>query len=431
MSSPTIGFVGMSHLGIVSAVAAAAKGFRVVGFDPDAVLIGALTIGELPISEPDLADTLMTDRDRLHFTADAADLSVCDVVVLSRDVPTGQGGESDIGVVETLFATMVGATRPDSVLVVLCQVPPGFTRSHAVAGRVLYYQVETLVFGQAISRALAPERFIIGCADPQARLAAAFSAYLQAFSCPILPMRYESAELAKIAINCFLVASVSTTNTLAEICEYIGAEWGEIVPALRLDRRIGQFAYLAPGLGIAGGNLERDLATVQGIAAQYGCDSRVVDSWVANSRYRSHWAFRVLAERVLRDVPHPRLAVLGLAYKQDTASVRNSPSLALLSKIPQAMQVRAYDPVVSADTAMHPAIYQASDPLDACQGATALLIMTPWAQFKTLDCQAVAAALDGRTVIDPYGCLDANACQGAGLSYYRLGSPACSETRND
>ena len=75
-------------------------------------------------------------------------------------------------------------------------------------------------------------------------------------------MRYESAELAKISINMCLVASVTTANTLAELCEKIGADWSEIVPALKLDKRIGQYAYLAPGLGIAGGNLERDLATV-------------------------------------------------------------------------------------------------------------------------------------------------------------------------
>ena len=67
---------------------------------------------------------------------------------------------------------------------------------------------------------------------------------LEAFNCPILPMRYESAELAKISINCCLVASVSVANTLAELCEAIGADWSEIVPALKLDRRIGEFSYL-------------------------------------------------------------------------------------------------------------------------------------------------------------------------------------------
>src|SRR5262249_59036647 len=85
---------------------------------------------------------------------------------------------------------------------------------------------------------------------------------LGAFGCPILPMRYESAELAKIAINCCLVASVTIANTLAELSERVGADWREIAPALKLDARIGQGAYLAPGLGIAAGNLERVLPTI-------------------------------------------------------------------------------------------------------------------------------------------------------------------------
>src|SRR3970282_1279053 len=147
-------------------------------------------------------------------------------------------------------------------IVVLAQVPPAFTRGKQRPGRLLYYQVETLIFGRAVERALQPERYIVGCADPALPLPPAYQGFLQAHGCPILPMRYESAELAKISINMFLVASVSTANTLAELCEKTGAEWSEIVPALKLDKRIGPHSYLAPGLGIAGGNLERDLATV-------------------------------------------------------------------------------------------------------------------------------------------------------------------------
>ena len=163
-----------------------------------------------------------------------------------------------------------GAARPDAVVVILSQVPPGFTRARQRAGRALHYQVETLIFGRAIERALYPERFIVGCADPTAPLPPAYRQFLDAFGCPILPMRYESAELAKISINMCLVASVSVANTLAELCEQIGADWSEIVPALRLDRRIGPHAYLTPGLGIAGGNLERDLATVCALADRAG-----------------------------------------------------------------------------------------------------------------------------------------------------------------
>src|SRR6185437_13120933 len=132
----------------------------------------------------------------------------------------------------------------------------------------LFDQGETLVFGRAVERATEPERFIVGCAAPERPIPAAYGAYLSAYSCPILPMRYESAELSKIAINCCLVASVTVANTLAELSEEIGADWAEIAPALRLDRRIGLHSYLAPGLGISGGNLERDLATVLRLSEQ-------------------------------------------------------------------------------------------------------------------------------------------------------------------
>jgi UDPglucose 6-dehydrogenase len=128
-------------------------------------------------------------------------------------------------------------------------------------------------------------------------------------------------------INLFL-ASASPRRYAVELCEAIGADWTEIVPALRLDRRIGPHAYLSPGLGIAGGNLERDLMTVQGLAAQHGTDARVVTAWQQNSAYRKDWVLRVLHREVVPLCRAPRLAVLGIAYKPDTHSTKNSASLA-------------------------------------------------------------------------------------------------------
>src|SRR5262249_55842422 len=165
----------------------------------------------------------------------------------------------------------------------LAKPPPASPGRLPLPAERLYYQVETLVFGRAVERATQPERYIIGCADPQRPLPAPYQALLGAFGCPLLPMRYESAELAKIAINCCLVASVSVANTLAELSEGIGADWGEISPALKLDRRIGAYSYLSPGLGIAGGNLERDLATVLRLSEATGSEASVIASFVRNS----------------------------------------------------------------------------------------------------------------------------------------------------
>ena len=420
MSVPVIGFVGMTHLGLNSAAAAAGKGFEVVCFDPDAGLIADLDQGRLPVVEPGLPELIADNSDRIRFTAEAGGLGACDLVYVAPDVPTDERGGSDLTDLEGLLATAAAHLGEGAVLVILSQVPPGFTRARARPGLILYYQVETLIFGRAVERALHPERTIVGCADPAEALPPVYRAYLEAFDCPILPMRYESAELCKISINCCLVASISVANTLGELCERIGADWSEIAPALRLDRRIGEYAYLKPGLGIAGGNLERDLATVIRFSEEIGSDAGVVRAWVRNSVHRKDWALRTLHRSVLSRLEDPLVAVLGLAYKEDTHSVKNSPSLALIENL-RPYRLRVYDPVVPVSAAPHPRAEGADSPAAAWAGADALVIMTPWAAFRELTPGQIAESLGGRCVIDPYAVLDGAACRRSGLDYHTLG----------
>ncbi len=419
-TKPVIGFAGMTHLGLVTATGAAETGFRVVGFDADPDRVADLRAGRLPVVEPGLDDLLAANAGRLTFTDRVADLGACDLVFIAYDVPTNDRGESDLGPVRALLDEVAPCLKADGLLVVMCQVPPGFTRALPLPPGRAVYLVETLIFGQAVQRTLHPERFIVGLADPAAGLPGPLAAYLGAYGCPILPMRYESAELAKISINMFLVASVTTTNTLAEVCEAVGADWSEIAPSLRLDRRIGPHAYLAPGLGIAGGNLERDLATVARLGDAAGTDVGTVRAWQRNSLYRKNWALRTLAREVLPACPNPRLGMLGLAYKKDTDSVKNSPALETLGGLAR-FPVAAFDPVVAASPAWHPHLTQAPDALAVCRGADALLVMTPWDAFWTLDPDAIAAAMAGRVVVDPYRVLDAAAAARAGLRHLCLG----------
>jgi UDPglucose 6-dehydrogenase len=316
---------------------------------------------------------------------------------------------------------MLPLLNEQAILVVLSQVPPGFTRQISFASARRFYQVETLIFGRAFERATRPERFIVGCEDPTADLPPALKAFLGAFNCPILPMRYESAELAKIAINCFLVASVSTTNTLAELCENIGADWSEVAPALRLDARIGPSAYLTPGLGIAGGNLERDLATVVRLGRAHKTSTGVVDAYLDNSRHMRDWAYRVLKQAVLDRVSMPRVGILGLAYKQDTHSTKNSAALALIKQL-GAIQIRVHDPLVASSVVSSAA--RVDDPLAVADGADGVLLMTPWPAYRELDPFALAQRMRGRVIIDPYRLLDPAAVAAARLSLYSIGRPA-------
>jgi UDPglucose 6-dehydrogenase len=414
-----IGFAGMTHLGIVSGLAAAAKGEAVVGFDPDAGLIARLTEGRFPIDEPQLAEIWTAHRGRIRFTSQAADLAACDLIYVAPDVPTGDSGESDLAPVERLLG-IVAQAAAGKTRILLSQVPPGFTR--ALGDKGTYYQVETLVFGRAFERALEPERFIVGCADPAQALPPAYRGFLERFGCPVMPMRYESAELAKIAINCCLAASVTVANTLAELAEGVGADWSEIVPTLRLDRRIGPHSYLTPGLGLSGGNIERDLSTVTRLADAAGADAGAIRAMLTNSRHRKDWPLCRYGELVGDRVRHARVALWGLAYKENTHSTKNSPALAFLTGLGPST-VRAYDPLVAVDRRYHSGIVQAKDPLDACRDADALAILTPWPQFRSVAPKDVAAAMKGRVVLDPYRLLDPEACRAAGLQQAVLGAP--------
>lgn len=412
---PRIGVAGMTHLGLVTATAFAAAGFDTVCYDADVRLVSRLSAGELPVVEPGLAEALHANGARQRFTAEIAALRTCDVVVVAPDVPTDAEARSDLSGVRALALEVFASTGPDATLVVLCQVPPGFTRALALPAARVFYQVETLVFGEALSRARGPERIIVGAADPDTPLPTAYATLLATFGCPVLKMRYESAELAKIAINFCLVATVSVANTLGELAEKIGADWHEIVPALRLDRRIGPHAYLSPGLGIAGGNLERDLETVAALAAAKGSDAGIVAAWRANSRRRRDWVYdRMPADLRARGT----VGILGLSYKENTASTRNAPSLALVARL-GAGRVRVHDP--AADPACVAGAVVCADPYAVADGAEALAVMTPWPVYRTLDPAALAARMRGRMLFDPYGVIDAQAAVAAGFVHHRLG----------
>lgn len=430
-----IGFAGLSHLGIVSAMAAAAKGFPVMAFDSDEFLCSELESGRLPIYEPGLDELLQTNQSRIRFSSIATDLKRCNVVFISADVPTNEDGHSDLRGVNRLGRIVSKNCKPGATIVVMSQVPPGFTQSYFrnVRNRrsderiQVFYVAETLVIGNAVERALCPERIIIGCARPKTNIPPSLLRFLKSFNCPILRMRFQSAELTKIAINTFLATSVSTTNTFAEICETIGADWNEISPALRLDRRIGQHAYVTPGLGLAGGNLERDLITLQTIAAQNGADNELIRGVFVNSRRRRDWVLRTLRREILQRYQNPILAVCGIAYKPETGSTKNAPSLRLFSMLPN-VNIRAYDPLAKLPQGRYSNVKSEQSPLPCCDGAHALIVMTPWKEFAALEAKKLRAVMRGKTVIDPFGILDSGEFVEHGFRYFRLGEGGHSHT---
>lgn len=237
---PVIGFAGTGHLMEHASAAAHVKGFKKIKFIPGK-------------------------------TGDSVtDLTECDIVYICPDRPSNCSPQQMVDLV-------LPHLKSDAILVIHCQVEPGFTRK--IKWPNVYYHVETLRMKDAMDRALNPEQIIIGCScrvvDPR------FLEFIESFNCPINYMSYEAAELTKIAINIYLAAQVSVTNTLSEIAEKIGADWNEIIPALQLDKRIGKEAYLQHGYGLSQ-HLERDLKTL--ISMEGNMD--VIKAFLGHSEYR-------------------------------------------------------------------------------------------------------------------------------------------------
>lgn len=416
MSPNLVAYVGLTHLGLVSAAAALEKGFKVLCFDPDEGLVNSIKASKYPINEPGFEEIIIKNKDRICFTSRLEDLTKADLVYIAPDIPTNNMGVSDLGGIRKLITLISPYISKTSCLIILSQVPPGFTRSLQEIGQSgwidpnkIYYQVETLVFGIALQRALYPERFIIGTQDPNKPLDLNFEYFLKAFKCPFLIMDYESAEFCKICINAFLAATVSTTNTLEEICQKIGAKWKDIVPALRLDKRIGEYAYLAPGLGLAGGNIERDLRTITSLSQGCGTHGKVVDSFIKNSQHRRNWPLNVFYNQILPKISHKdiTIAILGLAYKENTHSTKNSAALKLISQL-QGFNIQVYDPIVKSIPFESNTIHFKSTALEGIKGADVLFLMTPWPEFKNQNLEALLPLMRKRFIVDPYNLLGVN-----------------------
>jgi len=401
MDQLVIGFAGLTHLGVNSLAAAAERGFNVLGFDENPETVDAISAGRIGINEDGLPDLLSNNKDKITFSSNPESWKGCGIVYVSIDVPTDDSANSDLAPIEAIIDHVLASITKDTLLVVLCQVPPGFTRKIHERHPNTYYQVETLIFGRAVVRAMYPERYILGCVDPD-NIDARLLHYLEAYECPIMPMRFESAELCKTAINLFLAASVSTANTLADICERIGADWSEITPSLRLDRRIGNSAYIETGLGLSGGNIERDLRTVQSLSIKHGADPSVVESYISHSSYRKRWILEQF-ERHTSGFASPKIGVLGLSYKENTHSIKNSPSVAFLENI-NGHDIQVYDPVVKSlpeplEVVFCPGAYEAATGVDI------LFINTAWDEFRSLDIDQLVRATRSTIIIDPFNVL--------------------------
>lgn len=398
----TLGYVGLTHLGINYAIASAMKGFKIICYDNNLNTILNLKKKKIPFYEKNTKKNLMKKFKQFKFTNEITDLKNCDLVFISQDVPTNFQGKSNLLEIKKLIKKIIRIIKKTSNLIILCQVPPGFTRSINWPSNNLYYQVETLVFSNALERAFSPERIIIG--KDSSKMDKKYNFFLKKFKCPILEMNYESAELAKISINIFLISSVTSTNILSEISENIGANWLDISNALQLDRRIGKYAYLKPGLGISGGNLERDLKTFK----DYLKFNKIYENYSKNiekiSNYRKNWTYIQFKKIIKKFKNLKKVGVLGLAYKENTSSIKNSPSIFFIKKISfnNKYKINVFDPKIK-ELPNYKKIKICKNIPDLMKNCEILLVATPWEIFKKINLNKFRNI---KVVIDPYNLIN-------------------------
>lgn len=401
-----ISFIGLTHLSLVYGLASAAKGYKINFYDNDKEIVDLYNKGVFSIDEPGLNEVYLKYINFLSFSYQVENLKNSKLIFIAPDIETDHRGRSNLNKINKLLKLVLKNIKPNQPIIILSQVKPGFTRNVSKLHKLTYYMVETLIFGEALNRALNPERLIIGKSFQNIKINKYFLDYLEYFSKKIIQMNYESAELTKISINIYLATSVSTTNFLNDIANKLGASWDQIKASLKLDKRIGEFAYLEPGLGISGGNIERDLRSIKNLSILHKVNNSLVKSIKQNSSHYKDWPFRILKQN---NFYNKNIGILGLTYKENTNSIKNSPSVRFIKKIIKILKVKknqifAHDPKIKKINLINITYFDnCFDLINNCQ---ILVIMTKWDVYKQIKPNIFKKKFKGSIIIDPYQTLD-------------------------
>ncbi len=401
-----LSFVGVTHLSLVYGIVSASKGFKVIFYDNQKDIIEKFDKGIFSIDEPGIKKFFSKYRGSLFFTSDIEEIKKSKIVFIAPDIETDSNGKSNLYKINLLISMVLNHIESKQLLIILSQVQPGFTRIISKKHSLTYYMVETLIFGEAMNRALYPERIIIGKNNKDEKMDHYFLKYLYLFSKKIIEMNYESAELTKISINIFLATSITTTNYLSDIANQVNANWNHIKESLKLDKRIGKYAYLEPGLGISGGNIERDLRSIKDISKKIKINQSLINSVKKYSSYYKDWPFRALNKIKYQN---KKIGILGLTYKENTNSIKNSPSIKLINKMINTLKIKkdlifVFDPKVKFIKNLK--VNYLDNELNLLKSCKILIIMTNWDIFKNLKLRDIVKNFDGNDIIDPYETLN-------------------------
>lgn len=432
-----VGVVGAGYVGLTSAACLAHLGHHVICVDNDEAKVAALRTGAVAIVEPGLPELVREglEENRLVFTSDAQALHECEVVLLCLPTPMGTGGTADLGVLEDALRTLATVLPPDCVLVTKSTVPVGTAARipalSGLAGTAVVSNPEFLREGHAVEDFLRPDRVLIGAAEHDRESADRVAALYAGTGAPVLRSDSASAELAKYASNAFLAVKLSFVNTLAELCERVGADITKVTGAMGMDDRIGP-AFLAPGPGWGGSCLPKDTRALLRAAEARGVDFAMVrNALQANDRQQAmvlRKIRRAVTDSVDGSLAGTRIGVLGLAFKAGTGDLRDSPAVAVARQLTRhSAVVTAYDPCVPAGTPGLDGIRVVDDPYLVAKDAGALVILTEWPEFRSLDWAKLATDVDRPVIVDTRNLLDERLLTRTGFTVLGNGTSGASD----
>ena len=425
--------VGTGYVGLVAGTCFSETGNEVTCVDIDEAKIATLQQGKIPIYEPGLEEMVRrnAEEQRLLFTTDLKSaVQRSSIIFIAVGTPQGANGHANLEFVRNTAKGIAKAMDGFKIIVTKSTVPVGtadqirqWLSEETSEPFAVVSNPEFMKEGAAVEDFMKPDRVVLGGDDPEALeiIKELYEPFLRTGN-QILVMDSRSAEMSKYAANAMLATKISFINEVSRLCEYMGADINEVRRAIGLDRRIGPH-FIFPGVGYGGSCFPKDIRAIIGM----GGDQEEMFLMKAVEQV-NEWQKRVLVEKVKRRfgtaLSGKVFAVWGLAFKPRTNDMRDAPAIVVIEALLRlGARIQAFDPeaTLEAKKIFGDRIEYASRNYDALDGASALLVLTEWNEFRRPDFQRIKELLKEPIIFDGRNIYDGGELKKLGFDYYSIG----------
>ena len=430
-----ITIIGTGYVGLVCGAGISDFGHRVRCADIDKQKIDLLNDGSIPIYEPGLKMLVArnVNAKRLTFTVDVEDaIKWAEVIFITVGTPQGENGEADISAIKAVAEQIGKNLNNYKVISTKSTVPIGTGKmiqkiiDEDNLDKIKYdycSNPEFLREGAAVRDFLHPNRVVLGSTSGKAfEYLKDVYRPLYINETPMVHTTVETAEMIKYAANAFLAIKISYINEVANLCDEIGADVHVVAKTLGMDGRISP-KFLHPGPGFGGSCFPKDTKALVEIAKNYKINMAVVTAAIEANNFQRKRMLNKLNELLDNNLKGKVIAILGLAFKQETDDVRESPAIDIISGIhDKGGIIKAYDPIANDSMKeIFPALDFKSNWHKAVEGSDAAVIMTEWNEFRGMDLEKLKNLMSQPVVLDTRNILNITELKRLEFKYDNVG----------